>query len=45
MGVINDIGYINTEGFMTLCRVSYRTVLVPSVLVYPMSLMTPEIMS
>ena len=26
-GVINDIpiGYINTEGFMTLCRVSLMT--------------------
>ena len=24
-GVINDIGYINTEGFMTLCWVSLMT--------------------
>jgi hypothetical protein len=24
-GVINDIGYTNTEGFMTLCRVSLMT--------------------
>ena len=24
-GVINDIGYINTEGCMTLCRVSLMT--------------------
>ena len=25
MGVINDIGYINTEGCMTLCQVSLMT--------------------
>ena len=24
-GVINDIGYTNTEWFMTLCRVSLMT--------------------
>jgi hypothetical protein len=46
-GVINDIGYNNTEGTRTAYVINdtCHAVLVPSVLVYPMSLMTPVMLS
>jgi hypothetical protein len=45
-GVINDIGYINTEGTRTaFINDTCHAVLVPSVLMYPMLLMTPVMLS